>query len=92
MSKNIKSMKNPADKIIHVRRCHLCGSVNEIESAVISKCASCGKHFAPFLFFNEKAALGLEVETQPENRPLADSWQHLMKTQYPPLWGLAVYW
>ena len=82
---------NHEEKLIHVRRCHLCGQVNEVEAAVINKCGSCGKHFAPFLFFNEKAALGLEGEPV-EFRPQADEWQHLMKTQYPPLWGLAVYW
>ncbi|MBC7742904.1 MAG: hypothetical protein H7061_11955 [Bdellovibrionaceae bacterium] len=84
-------MKNVAEKAIHIRRCHLCGSINEIEAAVVIKCHSCGKHFAPFLFFDEKAAMGIEVD-HPEVRSLGADWQHLLKNQYPPLWGLAVYW
>ncbi len=84
-------MKNIEAKLTHVRRCHLCGVVNEVEAALVSKCAGCNKHFAPFLFFNEKAALGLEVD-QPEIKADAGQWHEIMKAKYPPLWGLAVYW
>ena len=91
MSKNSRSMSLNEEKMTHVRRCHLCGSVNENEAAVITKCNQCGKHFVPFLFFNEKVALGIEIE-QPDLRPQISNWQRLVRTQYPPLWGLAVYW
>jgi hypothetical protein len=84
--------KSIEEKVIHVRRCHLCGAVNEIEAALVSKCADCGKHFAPFLFFNERAALGLEVEAPPEREPEIGQWHDVMKAKYPPLWGIAVYW
>jgi hypothetical protein len=84
-------MNNVEQKAIHIRRCHLCGVVSEIEANVVIKCQSCGKHFAPFLFFNEKAAMGLDSDI-PEVRALGADWQYLLQNQYPPLAGLAVYW
>ncbi len=84
-------IKEDEEKVTHVRRCHLCNTINMVEAAVVTKCGGCNKHFAPFLFFNEKAALGIEADPA-HQRPKIDNWEHLIKAQYPPLWGLAVYW
>ena len=83
---------------LHIRRCHICGTVNETHNDLVEKCQHCGKFFAPFVFFDEKAALGLEEKAKIEvssvmnNRLKSNEWHHQMKTQYPPLWGITVYW
>ena len=83
---------------LHVRRCHICGNVNETELALVDKCGQCGKYFAPFVFFDEKAALGLSDKPQADvaaimnNRLKSNEGQHQLKSQYPPLWGITVYW
>ena len=38
---------------LHYRRCHLCDHVTEQAGEVVTKCGQCGKHMAPFYFFNE---------------------------------------
>ncbi len=83
---------------LHIRRCHICGTVNETESALVEKCSSCGKFLAPFVFFDEKAALGLKKQKNPESAFIMNSrlklneWHHPANSQYPPLWGITVYW
>ena len=83
---------------VHVRRCHMCGTVNETESALVDKCGQCGKFLAPFAFFDEKAALGIGDEAKPDiaslmnNRLKSNDWHHPIKSQYPALWGITVYW
>ncbi len=83
---------------LHIRRCHMCGTVNETEEALVDKCQTCGKFFAPFVFFDEKAALGLNSKVQSDiasmmnNRLKSKDWHLQIKTQYPPLRGFTVYW
>jgi hypothetical protein len=90
-------MKNQ-EAIQHIRRCHICGTVNETENALIERCSSCGKFLAPFVFFDEKAALGLtekphgDVASLMNNRLKSNEWHHPIHFQYPPLWGITVYW
>lgn len=90
----MKNLESP----LHIRRCHVCGAVNETESALVDKCHQCGKFFAPFVFFDEKAALGLVEPAKDDaasvvtNRLRSNDWHHRIKTQYPPLWGITVYW
>ena len=38
---------------VHIRRCHVCGGMNESPETVVTKCDHCGKSMAPFYFFNE---------------------------------------
>lgn len=84
-------MQNQNDKAIHIRRCHVCGHTEEVENELVSHCSSCGKILVPFLFFNEKAALGLD-KIDSRHRPKSNDWRQRLKTQYPPLWGITVYW
>lgn len=49
---------------IRVRRCQVCGAVNESENypgseRVAHRCSSCGKHLAPFYFFDESELTGV---------------------------------
>ena len=82
---------------IHIRRCHVCNTVNEQSDDLVDKCSGCGKALVPFMFFDEKVALGLsstDVHDQHESkmRLKSGNWGDSLSSKYPPLWGLAVYW
>lgn len=70
---------------IHIRRCHLCGAISEAPGQLVTSCQGCGKALAPFYFFDESKALGLAVSTFSESTVLP-------RKEYPPVWGLTVYW
>ncbi len=83
---------------IHIRRCHVCSTVNEQVKDPVTKCNGCGKHLVPFMFFDERSefdpniqALNLNMNID-EVRPKSGSLYEHMKSQYPPLWGITVYW
>lgn len=82
---------------IHIRRCHICSAVNEQQDSLVQRCSCCGKSLAPFMFFDEKAALGLsDVNANDEHeekmRLKSGNWGDSLSSKYPPIWGLAVYW
>ena len=74
---------------MHVRRCHVCGEVCEAEGALVKDCAQCGKHLASFYYFNEKQAMKLISQEEADKEYKSSA---LPLKDYPPLWGLAVYW
>jgi predicted nucleic acid-binding Zn-ribbon protein len=76
--------------ILHIRRCHVCGTVNESENQAIRQCTDCGKHLAPFYYFDESQLMGL-----------AENGYHLSQVKdrdptqvetFKPLWGFSTYW
>lgn len=71
---------------IHIRRCHVCGEVNEADEKLVQKCEHCGKTLAPFYYFDESKLMGLDQSPQREIS------SKLPLKQYPPLWGLTAYW
>lgn len=73
------------NKVTHVRRCHVCGTVNEVEGAAVHRCSDCGKHLAPFYFFEESRLEGVR-DDQPEMSLWASS------EGYRPLYGFSTYW
>lgn len=82
--------KKAENSITHIRRCHVCGTVNESTNQAIHQCSDCGKHLAPFYYFDESQMQGL-----------ADNGLHLSqlkevdRTQvetFKPLWGFSTYW
>ena len=79
--------------VVHIRRCHVCGSVNESVGAAVHKCSSCGKHLAPFYYFDESKLEGLE-----EKGPFLSEWSvgpwgpYHPSGQFHPIWGLSTYW
>ena len=93
-------MKNSQNlnKKIHIRRCHICGNVNEKKKDFVTKCTSCGKVLAPFMFFDDKndfdPANKITIKTidLDNARHKAGSLYEHLKSQYPPLRGLTVYW
>ena len=90
------NQNHPEADHIHFRRCHVCGNFNEKSNALVDRCQSCHKAFAPFVFFDEKRALGLYDDGPTEEPSKKSSTQRITRlaTQsiYPPIWGLTVYW
>lgn len=83
---------------IHIRRCHICSTVNEQLGSPVKKCDGCGKFLAPFMFFDERNELDPVLKISVDNMNIDDArlksgslYEHL-KSQYPPLWGITVYW
>ena len=68
----------------HFRLCHLCGTVNWSYSELVKDCSACGKHLAPFYFFDESKAMGL-----PSTYVIS---KVLPLESYPAIVGLTVYW
>ena len=90
------NMNSP--KKIHIRRCHICSTVNEQKGDPVKKCTGCGKCLAPFIFFDERNELDPTAMPPPSNTNIDELrlksgtlYEH-MKSQYPPLWGITVYW
>lgn len=73
----------------HIRRCHVCDGVTELEGAAIHKCSHCGKHLAPFYYFDESKLEGL-VDIGPH----MSLWIPSKATpgNFRPIWGLSTYW
>lgn len=70
---NIKSQEVT---FIHIRRCHICSEITEVENDKIDRCVSCGKYLAPFVFCNDPS----------------DNIKQLLKPEYPPISGISLYW
>lgn len=82
-------MSSQQPKLFHIRRCHVCGHVNSLESSAIHKCQDCGKHLAPFYYFDESKMEGLS-----ESGPYLSEWKgaELAPGNFQPIWGLSTYW
>ncbi len=74
----------------HYRRCHRCLYVTSCEGALVQECASCGKHLAPFQFFDESKAMGLQSSFY--SKSSGSKKTTLPHEEYPPVRGLTVYW
>lgn len=72
-----------SDENVYIRRCHVCDHVMEAEERSILECAKCGKHFAPFFYFDDRLSpiLGDNTLKAP-----------LLEGEYRPIEGLTVYW
>lgn len=75
------------DSKIHFRRCHVCGGLNEAAGHLVTTCTSCGKHLAPFHYFDESIFMGL-----PHRKEVSQEETKLPFKSYPPIWGLTAYW
>lgn len=77
---------DPKDnQVTHIRRCHVCGTVNESEGMAIRKCSDCGKHLAPFYYFDESKLEGISVSGRHFS-----IWKNTDNVN--PIWGLSTYW
>lgn len=71
--------------VLHFRRCHVCGTVNEVENQALLKCTNCGRSFAPFYFFDENMLDGLS-----DDGFYFSVWKKA--STYNPIWGWSTYW
>ncbi len=69
-----------------LRRCHVCGATIEKTSRSGGACGQCGKHLAPFYYFDERQIIGFGDREGLSCR-LGES-----KTSYVPLIGIGLYW
>ncbi|MEY4615382.1 MAG: hypothetical protein RJB66_342 [Pseudomonadota bacterium] len=70
----------------YLRRCHVCGATIEKESHSIDQCVHCGKHIAPFYYFDERQIIGFGDGVE-EHVLVGDE-----STTYLPLIGVGLYW
>ena len=71
------------NKAVHIRRCHVCDGVTEIEKGQVSRCIHCNHSLAPFYYFDDKY---MEIPAENTLR---------IKTpdgEYVPIYGLTAYW
>lgn len=71
--------------ILHIRRCHVCGSVSTTVNSYNQACDFCGKYFAPFYFFQEGQASGYG-----DTELVWSYWK--LKEGFHPLLGFSTYW
>ncbi|BEV67536.1 hypothetical protein Bb109J_c0956 [Bdellovibrio bacteriovorus] len=76
----------------HFRRCHRCDTVNSADGELVTTCECCGKHLAPFYFFDESRAMGMADSNFYSSLGVRVSSELLPHKEYPPVWGLTVYW
>ncbi len=74
---------------VHVRRCHICGEVNEADGHLVEECSHCGKKLPAFFYFDESLAMGLKTPEQAASEYKSSA---LPLREYPPLMGISVYW
>lgn len=72
---------------IHYRRCHVCGATNECIGELVTECHFCHKRLLPFLYYDERAAMGLNLLVGKVKFK-----SKLPHQIYPPLKGLSSYW
>ncbi|MBV2167280.1 MAG: hypothetical protein KUL82_01125 [Bdellovibrio sp.] len=78
---------------IHYRLCHRCGTANCAEDDLVTACDCCGKHLAPFYFFDESKAMGLDNSNFYSSERHSEAHESLLPhKEYPPVWGLTAYW
>ena len=69
-------------RVIHFRRCHVCGAVTE-QHERIERCGPCGKPIVPFLYFDERTV----------SIPSAEGMRTAIRNgDWIPLLGLSVCW
>ena len=71
------------DKPVHIRRCHMCGAINEVEAGKVEQCRNCDKPLAPFYYFDDRL---MAIPTDSELR------RDLAEREYAPIHGLTAYW
>ena len=76
----------------HFRLCHVCGTANSLEGDLVTECECCGKHLAPFYFFDESRAMGLANSSLYSSEAGGSSESVLPHKEYPPIRGLTAYW
>ena len=71
------------DKPVHIRRCHICGGINEVEDGRVSTCCHCKRNLAPFYYFDD---MFTEAPSEDGVR------LKFPDGEYQPIYGLTVFW
>jgi hypothetical protein len=72
------------DKSVYFRRCHICGSLNEMhENQRSGHCETCHKSLAPFQYFDDRFS---PIQSDRTLRP------PLLEGEFVPIHGLTAYW
>jgi hypothetical protein len=87
------TMNQPQDNTekeltLHVRRCHICNTVNESSEKCVDRCQNCNKALAPFVFCESTYQHQIEKLSQQVFMNNTSG----LKAIYPPLLGIALYW
>ncbi len=78
--------------MIHIRRCHICNKTSESETSKIDRCDSCGKYLVPFLFCTDPSDIvPFNHSTEEKSHSSSDS-DSFLKSEYPPIYGISLYW
>lgn len=79
------------EKILHIRRCHICNHVTENDKQHIEKCEGCGKSLAPFFFCMDPGVeeLTSDFRTDRDKKPQTSSF---LRSEFPPIYGISLYW
>jgi hypothetical protein len=80
-------------KLVHFRRCHMCGAMNEKKNCIgssgpplrVEQCEDCLQFLVPFFFCNEKQVEGLSDQSR--HRPST-----LSPEGFSAIWGLSLFW
>lgn len=82
---------NSISDVLYIRRCHVCGCVNESDKNLMSHCHHCGKYLVPFLFCSDVGSEMVQRESLPE-RPEDIKTSSFLRKDYPPICGISLYW
>ena len=82
MGKQIMQANKPKSQLVHFRRCHICGCVNESNDEV-AKCEACEKPMARFYYFDANRA---NIYTDDRLR------EQVAGDEYQPIHGLSLLW
>ena len=78
--------------MVHIRRCHICNKTSESETQKIERCESCGKYLAPFMFCNDPSDPSEAVSNAKDQVRTSQASKSFLKSEYPPILGISLYW
>ncbi len=77
-----------AEMSLNIRRCHICDTVNESHNCDVDRCQGCNKSLTPF-FFCEST---YKTDIKELSKAIFTTKNSGLKSIYPPLLGIALYW
>ncbi len=88
MNKKNDQIETESEISLNIRRCHICDTVTESQNGEVDRCQGCNKSLTPF-FFCESVYTS---EIKELSKAIFTSKNSGLKSIYPPLLGIALYW
>jgi hypothetical protein len=88
MNKKNDEINQDSEVLTHIRRCHVCDTVNECPGGEVDRCQSCHKFLAPFFFCESTYS----TEITELSKAIFTNKNKGLKSIYPPLMGIALHW